>query len=102
VAAEPVTKTHRTSVILTSLSTFHLKTLFLWFEEYISQVGSSGDRSMIVIRDCHYTAAEVAGTGLQVQIIADTKEDTELEDYAEEFTYGLADAIERIEGRILL
>ena len=95
-----MTKTHQKYVILTSLATFHLKTLFLWFAEYISQVGSSGDRSMIVIRDCHYTAVEAAGTGLEVQIIADTKEDTELEDYAEEFTYGLAGAIERIEGRI--
>ena len=101
-AAKSVTKTHLKSVILTSLATFHLKALFLWFAEYISQVGSSGDRSMIVIRDYHDTAAEAAGTGLKVQIFADTKEDTELEDYAEEFTYGLADAIERIEGRILL
>jgi hypothetical protein len=76
--------------------------LFLWFAEYISQVGSSGDGSMIIIRDCHYTSAEAAGTGLKVQIFADIKEDTELDDYAEEFTYGLADAIEQIEGRILL
>jgi hypothetical protein len=103
VAAKSVTKTHQKSVlILNSLATFHLKTLFLWFAEYISQVGSSGDGSLIVIRDCHYTSAETAGTGLKVQIFADTKEDTELDDYAEEFTYGLADAIEQIEGRILL
>ena len=99
VAGKSVTKTHQKSVTLNSLATFHLKTLFLWFAEYISQVGSSGDGSMIIIRDCHYTSAEA---GLKVQIFADTKEDTELDDYAEEFTYGLADAIEQIEGRILL
>ena len=97
-----MTKTHQKSVILNSLATLHLKILFLWFAEYIGQVDSSGDRSVIVIRDRHYAAAEAAATGLEVQIIADTKEDTELEDYAEEFTYGLSDAIERIEGKILL
>jgi len=59
---------------------------------------------MIIIRDRRspHASAEVAETDLQVQITADTKDDGYLEDYAEEFTDGLADAMERIERNIEL
>lgn len=45
---------------------------------------------------------EAIETGLQVQIIADINDDGDLDDYAEEFTNGLIDAIEKIERRIEL
>lgn len=94
---------YQKSVHLTSLTIFHLKTLYLWFAEFISQVGSFGDRSLILIRiRFELDTAEAIGTGVKVYIIADTKNDEELDDYAEEFTRGLADAIEQIEGSIEL
>jgi hypothetical protein len=95
---------YQKSVNLTSLTTFHLKTLYLWFVEFISQVGSSGNNSIVVIRDRpnRLNVAEAVGTETQVQIIAHIKDDRELDEYAEEFTCGLADAIEQIESRIEL
>jgi hypothetical protein len=92
-----------TAVEIKTLSVSYLRTLFAWYSEYLSQVGSGGAMSAIFIKPKAVAHSQASSTTdhfprfgeYNVRIVTDIQDDY-YDEYAGEWTDALVDALEHM------